>query len=59
MATGILESLQKQGKTTLAALKEEAGLSNKKWDKSIKELTQNGLAKVEKTDEGLFVEVVD
>lgn len=58
-ATAILESLQKQGRTTLAALKEGAGLSNKKWDKSIKELTQNGLAKVEKTDEGLFVEVVD
>ena len=57
-ATGIYESLKKQGKTTLAALKEEAGLSNKKWDKSIKELTQNGLAKVEKTEEGLFVEFV-
>ena len=58
-ATAILESLKSQQRTELATLKAEAGLSNKKWDKSIKELTQNGLAKVEKTDEGLFVEFVD
>ena len=34
------------------------GLSNKKWDKAIKGLTKNKLAKVEKTDEGLLVSVV-
>ena len=39
-------------------LKTQSGLSNKKWDKTIKGLTKNGLAKVSKTDEGLFVEVV-
>ena len=39
----------------LADLKSQAGLSGKKWDKSIKGLTKNGLAKVEKTDDGLFV----
>ena len=39
-------------------LKTQAGLSNKKWDKSIKELTKNKLAEVEKTDDGLFVELV-
>jgi lysyl-tRNA synthetase class 2 len=40
-------------------LKTQSGLSNKKWDKTIKGLTKNGLAKVSKTDEGLFVEVVE
>ena len=42
----------------LNALKTQSGLSNKKWDKTIKGLTKNGIAKVNKTDEGLFVEVV-
>lgn len=36
-------------------LKAQSGLSNKKWDKSIKELTQNKLAGVSKTDTGLWV----
>jgi len=58
-AQGVFDNLKSKGRTTLAELKEAAGLSNKKWDKSIKELTQNGLAKVEKTDGGLFVELVD
>ncbi|MDA8698869.1 lysine--tRNA ligase [Flavobacteriaceae bacterium] len=39
----------------LPSLKEQAGLSNKKWDVSIKGLTKKGIAKVEKTKEGLFV----
>lgn len=43
----------------LNELKAQSGLSNKKWDKSIKGLTKNNLAKVDKTDEGLFVEVVE
>ncbi len=42
----------------LNALKTQSGLSNKKWDKTIKGLTKNGIAKVNKTDDGLFVEVV-
>ncbi len=33
--------------------------SNKKWDKTIKGLTKNNLAKVNKTDDGLFVELVE
>ncbi|GAL89471.1 lysine--tRNA ligase [Jejuia pallidilutea] len=57
-AKAILEILNKAEKLELAALKSQSGLSNKKWDKSIKELTKNSLAKVEKTEEGLFVEVV-
>ncbi|WP_109302710.1 lysine--tRNA ligase [Aquimarina sp. AU474] len=39
----------------LNELKSKSGLSNKKWDKTIKGLTKNKLAKVEKTEEGLFV----
>ncbi len=54
----VFESLKKVEKSTLNDLKEQSGLSNKKWDKSIKELTKNNLAKVNKTDDGLFVEVV-
>ena len=41
----------------LDKLKIQAGLSNKKWDKAIKGLTKNKVAKVAKTDGGLFVEV--
>ncbi|MEP2935872.1 MAG: lysine--tRNA ligase [Gilvibacter sp.] len=42
----------------LTALKTQSGLSNKKWDKTIKHLTKNNLAKVEKTDDGLIVKAV-
>ena len=55
---GVLEILRKQESMDLAILKEQAGLSNKKWDKSIKELTRNKLARVNKTDEGLLIEVI-
>ena len=41
----------------LNTLKEQSGLSNKKWDKTIKGLTKHGIAKVEKNEEGLFVEL--
>ncbi len=54
----ILDILQKEEKIALDELKSQSGLSNKKWDKSIKTLTKNNLAKVEKTDAGLFVEVL-
>jgi len=56
-AKTILEILTKAEKLELADLKSQSGLSNKKWDKSIKELTKNSLAKVKKTEEGLFVEL--
>jgi lysyl-tRNA synthetase class 2 len=57
-AKSVLDILKKAEKLPLSDLKSQAGLSNKKWDKSIKELTKNTLAKVEKTAEGLFVEIV-
>ncbi|QDO92723.1 lysine--tRNA ligase [Formosa sediminum] len=43
----------------LNTLKTESQLSNKKWDKTIKGLTKLGIAKVDKTDEGLFVKLND
>ncbi len=57
-AKAVLASLKKVSKLTLNDLKVQSALSNKKWDKTIKELTKNNLAKVSKTEEGLFVEVV-
>ncbi len=43
----------------LNTLKTQSGLSNKKWDKTIKGLTKLGIAKVTKTDDALIVEVVE
>ncbi|WP_418514008.1 lysine--tRNA ligase [Corallibacter sp.] len=57
-AKAVLELLKKAEKLELIELKTQSGLSNKKWDKTIKELTKNKLAKVEKTDENLLVEAV-
>ena len=54
----LFEILKNNSPIDLVELKTQSGLSNKKWDKTIKALTKNGLAKVTKTDEGLFVEVV-
>ena len=50
--------IQKEQKVGLNELKSQSGLSNKKWDKTIKGLTKNNLAKVNKTEEGLFVEAL-
>ena len=57
-AKAVFEILKKAKKLSLSDLKIQSGLSNKKWDKTIKELTKNNLAKVEKTDDGLFVGIV-
>jgi len=54
----VMKMIQKAEKIDLNELKVQSGLSNKKWDKTIKHLTKNNLAKVNKTDDGLFVEVV-
>lgn len=54
-AKAVYEILKKAEKLELTDLKVKSGLSNKKWDKTIKELSKNNLAKVEKTDAGLFV----
>lgn len=57
-AKAVFALLKKDGTMELTVLKDQAGLSNKKWDKAVKELTQNNLAKVEKTDVGLLIKTV-
>jgi lysyl-tRNA synthetase class 2 len=54
----VMNLLKGNSPVDLNDLKAQTGLSNKKWDKAIKGLTKNKLAKVEKTDEGLFVSLV-
>ncbi|PIE49333.1 MAG: lysine--tRNA ligase [Flavobacteriales bacterium] len=54
----VLKLLKEQSPAVLTDLKAATGLSNKKWDKAIKKLTKNKIARVSKTDDGLFVEVV-
>jgi lysyl-tRNA synthetase class 2 len=54
----LLAIITKAEKINLNDLKIQSGLSNKKWDKTIKGLTKKEVAKVSKTDEGLFVEAV-
>jgi len=49
--------LEKSGRIDLNALKTETGLSGKQWDVAMKGLAKNGVTKVEKTEEGLFVEM--
>ena len=57
-AKAVFKLLEKAENIELNALKNQAGLSNKKWDLSIKALTKEGMAKVTKNDEGLFVSLV-
>ena len=54
----VLALIEKTGKIDLNELKNQSGLSNKKWDKTIKGLTKKDAAKVSKIDEGLFVEII-
>ena len=53
----VFSIIQKKGIIELNDLKKKSELSNKKWDKTIKILTKNKLAKVVKNDDGLFVEL--
>ncbi len=54
----LMSILKDNSPIDLNELKGQTGLSNKKWDKAIKGLAKNKLAKVEKTDAGLFVSLV-
>jgi len=54
----VLELLKTESPVELNAIKTQSGLSNKKWDKAIKGLAKHKLAKVNKTDDGLFVELL-
>ncbi|MFD1062104.1 lysine--tRNA ligase [Winogradskyella litorisediminis] len=53
----IFEILKSENRMDLNELKSKSGLSNKGWDKGIKGLGKLGITKVEKTDEGLYVEL--
>jgi lysyl-tRNA synthetase class 2 len=51
----VLNLLKENSPVDLNELKDRTALSNKKWDRAIKGLTQHKLAKVEKTEAGLLV----
>ena len=51
----VFDLLKKTNPIALDVLKEQAGLSNKKWDKALKGLGKKGVSKVEKNDDGLWV----
>ena len=53
----IMEILKPNGEMPLAELKQQAGLSGKKWDKSTKNLAKLGLFQVEKNEDGLFAKL--
>ena len=52
----IFAVLKQENTLALNDLKAKAGLSNKGWDKGIKGLTKQGLAKVYKSEDQLFVD---
>jgi lysyl-tRNA synthetase class 2 len=54
----IFELLKKQSPAELDSIKADSGLSNKKWDKAVKGLRAKDVATVNKTDNGLFVELL-
>jgi len=55
----IFEILKKEKTMPLSLLKEQAGLSNKGWDKGMKGLNKLGLTKVTKTEDSLLVELAE
>jgi len=55
----ILEELKKENPILLNALKTQVGLSNKKWDVSLKGLNKKGLSQVEKKEDGLWIQLKD
>jgi lysyl-tRNA synthetase class 2 len=55
----IYDILKKANKMTLADLKTQSDLSNKAWDKGIKGLTKQNLAKVDKEGDTLFVSITE
>ncbi len=54
----VFNTLKTNSPMVLNDLKSQSGLSNKKWDKTIKGLTGKKVAKVIKNDDGLFVEII-
>ena len=54
----ILQLIKQSEVADLISIKTAAGLSNKKWDVSIKGLTQKNRVKIIKNEEGLFIEML-
>jgi lysyl-tRNA synthetase class 2 len=54
----ILQLIKQTEVADLISIKTAAGLSNKKWDVSIKGLTQKNRVKIIKNEEGLFIEIL-
>jgi len=54
----VLRLIKQESPATLGDIKEKAGLSNKKWDQSIKGLTHKKMVQVIKNDQGLFIELL-
>ena len=54
----IFSILKSNSPIALEEIKPQSGLSNKKWDKAIKGLTSSKIAKVEKTDGVLMVNLL-
>jgi lysyl-tRNA synthetase class 2 len=54
----VLQLIKEQSPASLGDVKEKAGLSNKKWDQSVKGLTQKKIVQVVKNDQGLFIELL-
>lgn len=50
--------LLKNDSNDLNTVKSASGLSNKKWDKTIKELTKNKIVSVSKTEDGLYIHLI-
>ena len=55
----LMNFIKNNSPVELSIAKEESGLSNKKWDKTIKSLTKNKLASVKKINNKLIIEVVE
>ena len=55
----LMNFIKNNSPVELSIAKEESGLSNKKWDKTIKSLTKNKLASVKKINDKLIIEVVE
>ena len=55
----VFDTLKNSDSKDLVAIKIAVGLSNKKWDTSIKGLTQKKVVKIVKNKEGLFIEMLN
>ncbi len=55
----LIKFIKNNSPVELTLAKSESGLSNKKWDKTIKSLTKNKLALVKKINDKLIIEVIE